>query len=268
MSRTVRTVVAVVGCAAFFGAAGLLAGQATGVQSKGGSPRAVAPVTSGAPDVSSVPGTPTSAGGGGGGGGGQGATGGIVGTTAAPMPPLGTKVAIVGDSLTEGVRSRITPFATRYGFDAKIDAETGRDIEAGLSPLKKIVTGRDLVVVALGTNDARSGLTAADADARIDEMMAQVAGKPVLWINIYRSDTKGTLAAADLFDRQLGAATSRYANLTVLDWSSYIQSRPELMGEDHIHLTSDGYVARAGWMARQIAAGLRLPLLDAPELNR
>ena len=57
------------------------------------------------------------------------------------LPPLGTKVAIVGDSLTEGVRTRITPFATRYGFDAKIDAQTGRDIEAGLSPLKKIVTG-------------------------------------------------------------------------------------------------------------------------------
>jgi len=98
--------------------------------------------------------------------------------------------------------------------------------------------------------------------------MAQVAGKPVLWVNIYRSDTKGTMAAADLFDQQLTAATSRYPNLTVLDWSSYIQSRPELMGEDHIHLTSDGYVARAGWMARQIAAGLRLPLPDAPELNR
>jgi lysophospholipase L1-like esterase len=265
MSRTVRTVVAVVGCAAFFGAAGVLAGQATGVQSKSSAPPAVAPVSTGAPDVSSVPGVPgvpTSA------ASGKGSTGGTVATTAVSLPPLGTRVAIVGDSLTEGVRSRITPFAARYGFDAKIDAQTGRDIEAGLSPLKKIVTGRDLVVVALGTNDARSGLTAAEADTRIDEMMAQVVGKPVLWINIYRSDTKGTLAAADLFDQQLRAATSRYSNLTVLDWSSYIQSRPELMGEDHIHLTSDGYVARAEWMARQIASGLRLPLPEAPELNR
>ncbi len=262
MSRTVRTVLAVVGGAAFFGAAGLLAGQATGVQSRGDAPPAVAPVSSGAPNVSSVPGAPTSA------GGGQGSTGASVATTAVSLPPLGTKVAIVGDSLTVGVRSRITPFAARYGFDAKIDAETGRDIEAGLSSLKKIVTGRDLVVVALGTNDARSGLTAAEANTRIDEMMAQVTGKPVLWINIYRSDTKGTLAAADLFDQQLRSAASRYSNLTVLDWSSYIQSRPELIGEDHIHLTSDGYVARAAWMARQIAAGLRLPLPDAPELNR
>ncbi len=261
MSRTVRTVVAVVGCAAFFGAAGLLAGQATGVQNH-------------APDVVAAPGstdaTRTA----------DGTTGstasGTTGTAPAPAsatttvsrPPLGTKVAIVGDSLTVGVRSRITPFAARYGFDAKIDAQNGRDIEAGVSPLKKIVAGRDLVVVALGTNDARTGLTAAEADQRIDDLMQQVAGKPVLWINVYRADTKATMAAAELFDQQLAAAASRYANLTVLDWSSYIKSRPELMGGDHIHLTSDGYVARADWMARQVAAGLRLPLPDAPELNR
>jgi len=258
MSRTVRTVLAVVGFAAFFGAAGLLAGQATGVQTKG----AVTPVTAAAtsgPDVASVPGVPTSA---------PGSTSATSPTTATTLPPLGTKVAIVGDSLTDGIKTRITPFAARLGFDAKIDAQTGRDIEAGLSPLKKIVTGRDLVVVALGTNDARSGLTATEADTRIDEMMALATGKPVLWVNIYRSDTKGTMAAADLFDQELEAASSRYPNLTVLDWSSYIQSRPELMGADNIHLTSDGYVARAEWLALQIAAGLRLPNPDAPELNR
>jgi hypothetical protein len=258
MSRTVRTVLAVVGFAAFFGAAGLLAGQATGVQTKGAVTPVTAASTSG-PDVSSVPGAPSSA---------PGSSSATTPTTTTTLPPLGTKVAIVGDSLTDGIKTRITPFATRLGFDAKIDAQTGRDIEAGLSPLKKIVTGRDLVVVALGTNDARSGLTATEADTRIDEMMALATGKPVLWVNIYRSDTKATMAAADLFDQQLAAATSRYPNLTVLDWSSYIKSRPELMGDDHIHLTSDGYVARAEWLARQIAVGLRLPNPDAPELNR
>jgi len=258
MSRTVRTAVAVAGCAAFFGAAGLLAGQATGVQSTHASSPAVVAVagapTSEAAGGFTVPGSPTTT-----------ADLTIPTTT---LAPLGTKVAIVGDSLTEGVRSRFSPFATRYGFDAKIDAQNGRDIEAGISPLKKIVSGRDLVVVALGTNDARTGLNATEANARIDEVMAQVAGRPVLWVNIYRSDTKGTMAAAELFDEQLTSATSEYPNLTVLDWSSYIQNRPELMGEDHIHLTSDGYMARAEWMARQIASGLRLPLPDAPELNR
>src|SRR3954462_2477045 len=93
MSRTVRTVVAVVGCAAFFGAAGLLAGQATGVQSKGGPPAVIrAPNTSNGPDVSSVPGAPPTT---------TTPAGAAVATTTAPLPALGTKVAIVGDSLTE-----------------------------------------------------------------------------------------------------------------------------------------------------------------------
>src|SRR6476659_5638668 len=184
MSRTVRTVLAVVGFAAFFGAAGLLAGQATGVQTKGAVTPVTAASTSG-PDVASVPGAPPPT---------PRSTPATSTTPATTLPPLGTKVAIVGDSLTDGIKTRITPFAARLGFDAKIDAQTGRDIEAGLSPLKKIVTGRDLVVVALGTNDARSGRTATEADTRIDEMMALSTGKPVLWVNIYRSDTKGTMA--------------------------------------------------------------------------
>src|SRR5215471_5499165 len=141
MSRTVRTVLAVVGFAAFFGAAGVLAGQATGVQTKGVVTPAPGPSTSG-PNVASVPGAPTSE---------AASPGPTTATTGATLPPLGTKVAIVGDSLTDGIKTRITPFATRFGFDAKIDAQTGRDIEAGLSPLKKILTGRDLVVVVLKT---------------------------------------------------------------------------------------------------------------------
>lgn len=265
MSRTVRTTVAVIGCAAFFGAAGLLAGRATGLQNSD-SPSVVAAVVPGITDPASSSDADV------------GATGpdatsdsqdSATATTVSTLAPLGTKVAIVGDSLTEGVRSRLTPLAKQYGFDAKIDAQNGRDIEAGLSPLKKISTGRDLVMVALGTNDARTGLTAAQADTRIEDVLDQVGTKtPVLWVNVYRTDTKGTMDAAELFNERLTAAAPSHPNLTVLDWSSYIQSRPELIREDHIHLTSEGYDARASWMARQIAAGLRLPQPDVPELTR
>jgi lysophospholipase L1-like esterase len=255
-SRAVRTVAAIVAAAAFFGLAALLAGQATGVQSH--SSVAIVPsagATTAAPAISSLPnrsaGTPPAG-----------------ATTTTTLPPLGTKVAIVGDSLTEGIVSRLPALEPRFGFQAKIDAQTGRDIDAGLGPLQKIMPGEDLVVVALGTNDAHNGLKATDADALIDKMMAEIGPRPVLWVNIYRADTKGTTAAAQLFDTELSAAAERYRNLTVLDWASYIQSRPELMGGDRIHLTDAGYDARAEWLARQITAGLRLPLPDVPELTR
>jgi hypothetical protein len=149
--------------AAFFGAAGLLAGQATGVQTKGAVTPLTAASTSG-PDVASVPGAPTSTSA-------AGSPGPTTATTAATLPPLGTKVAIVGDSLTDGIKTRITPFAARLGFDAKIDAQTGRDIEAGLSPLKKIDRPRPR---GGGPRDERRPLrlTLGRGRHRIDEMMA------------------------------------------------------------------------------------------------
>jgi lysophospholipase L1-like esterase len=189
-------------------------------------------------------------------------------TTAAPVP-LGTKVGIVGDSLTEGVRTRLPPLAARYGFDLKIDALSGRDIQAGLTPLTKLKPGRDLVVVALGTNDARADLTVAAAQARIEQMLAVVGDKtPVLWVNIYRSDTKVASAAARRFDLALEAEAAIRPQLTVLDWSSYIEGRKELIGADGIHLTSAGYDERAAWLARAIADELRLPTPAEPSSER
>jgi lysophospholipase L1-like esterase len=173
---------------------------------------------------------------------------------------LGTKVAIVGDSLTEGVRTRLPPLAAQYGFDVKLDAKNGRDIEASLSSLKTVSRGRDLVVVALGTNDARASLTVTDARVRIEQVLGVIGNDvPVLWVNIYRADTKDTSAAAQRFDEALDAVAGNHPNLTVLDWASYVRGRTQLMGTDRIHLTATGYDERAAWLARAIADGLRLP---------
>jgi hypothetical protein len=191
-------------------------------------------------------------------------------TTSTTLPvPVGTKVAIVGDSLTEGVRTRLPPLAASYGFDVKIDAKQGRDVAAGLAPLTKLEPDRDLVVVALGTNDARADLTVEAAQTRIEQMLAVVGAKtPVLWVNIYRSDTKDASMAARRFDLALDAEAAVRPNLTVLDWSSYIQDRKRLMGADGIHLTSAGYDDRAAWLARAIAGELRLPTPAAPSNER
>ena len=157
----------------------MLTGQATGVSNQGAgdvvaSPASPAAASSGPPSGSvgsSATSTSTS--------------------TTAPVPPLGTKVAIVGDSLTDGIRTWLPALQSSYGFEAKIDAETGRDIDAGVAPLKKIMTGEDLVVVALGTDDARSGLTATDADALIEKMLGVIGDRPVLWVNVYRAEHQG-----------------------------------------------------------------------------
>jgi hypothetical protein len=250
---------AVVTCAALFGGISVVAGRAatapTTVPSSGAATAAGATAPSStattrpAPFTGSRAPAPTT-------------------STTAPVP-LGTKVAIVGDSLTEGLRTRLPPLAASYGFEVKIDAKQGRDIAAGLAPLTKLEPDRDLVVVALGTNDARADLTVEVAQARIEQMLAVVGPKtPVVWVNIYRSDTKDAAVAARRFDLALDAEAAVRPNLTVLDWSSYIQDRKKLMGADGIHLTSAGYDDRAAWLARAIADELRLPAPAAPSNER
>ena len=161
--------VAVVACAALFGGVSVVAGRAatppttSAPVAAGGAAPASSTTTAAARDPLAIGSASTT-------------------TTTGPAVPLGTKVAIVGDSLTEGVRTRLPPLAASYGFDVKIDAKQGRDIEAGLAPLTKLEPNRDLVVVALGTNDARADLTVAAAQARIEQMLAVVGDKtPVLW---------------------------------------------------------------------------------------
>jgi lysophospholipase L1-like esterase len=261
ISRWLLTIAAVVACAAIFGGAATVAGRVA--TSTSAPDRADPPTTTTTSRAALSPfqAPPTTA---------TPATTANTTTTstapAVPLTPLGTKVAIVGDSLTEGLSTRLPPLAKRYGFDLALDAQNGRNIEGGLAPLKKIVSGRDLVVVALGTNDARADLTVTDAENRIEQMLALIdARTPVMWVNIYRNDTKSTSAAAARFDDALQLVADSHPNLTVLDWSAYIQLHPELMGGDHIHLTASGYDERAAWLAEAIAAELRLP--PAPDNN-
>ena len=248
--------VAVVACAALFGGISLVGGQAATAPNRAPPPSDPASSAGGAASTTTSKDHPFAA-------------SRAPSTTTTVPAPLGTKVALVGDSLTEGVRTRLPPLATQYGFDVKIDAQQGRDIEAGLAPLSKIEPNRDLVVVALGTNDARASLTVPVAQARIEQMLSVIGDKtPVLWVNIYRSDTKDTSAAAHRFDLALEAEAAARPKLTVLDWSSYIQGRKNLMGKDGIHLTSAGYDDRAAWLARAIADELRLPARAAASNER
>jgi hypothetical protein len=252
---------AVVACAALFGGISVVAGRAatvpTTVASSGAATAAgvTAPSSTATtrPDPFTASRAPTT----------------TTATTSTTAPvPLGTKVAIVGDSLTEGLRTRLPPLAATSGFEVKIDAKQGRDIAAGLAPLTKLEPDRDLVVVALGTNDARADLTVEVAQARIEQMLAVGPKTPVLWVNIYRTDTKDASMAARRFDLALDAEAAVRPNLTVADWSSYIQDHKKLMGADGIHLTSAGYDDRAAWLARAIADELRLPAPAAPSNER
>jgi lysophospholipase L1-like esterase len=174
--------------------------------------------------------------------------------TAAPADRI-LQVGIVGDSLTEGIQAALPALGQEKGLQFQIDALRGREAQGAAPLVQKVASGKDIMVVALGTNDARKGLSVAEATKLIDEIMLQAAAdQRVMWVNAVREDSKATIAAAGNFNKALTQAAERFENLTILDWAAYVQAHKAVMAGDRIHLTDKGYEERAKWTVDQIAA--------------
>jgi lysophospholipase L1-like esterase len=170
------------------------------------------------------------------------------------------QVGMVGDSLTEGIQAALPALAQAKGLQIQIDAERGREAQGAATLVQKVATGKDVMVVALGTNDSRKGLSVTDATKLIDEIMLQVgADQRVLWVNVVRQDSKATVTSSSNFNQALTQAAGRFENLTVLDWAAYVQAHKTVMAGDKIHLTDQGYEERAQWMIDQIVTGAATP---------
>lgn len=169
-----------------------------------------------------------------------------------PDPDSG-RVLIIGDSLTVGARD-FGGF-TLPGRHVTISAQTGRSTSQGISVLEtSAAQNYDLVVMALGTNDYYASEN--QMGAWVDRAMTAARGTPVVWVNVDYGTSK--LAPAKKLHRALNKARSRHPNLTVADWHTWINSRPNvgsLRAGDGVHYTTAGYRARAEWMAR-VATGL------------
>ena len=167
-------------------------------------------------------------------------------------------VALTGDSLTVGQLGSLPPGAEARGIHLLVAARVGRTTVEGAAALRGIYDHPDLVVVALGTNDATADLTATKADDLIETAMAVVdSDVPVLWLSLYRDQHTPEGSAADRFNLSLRRATSRHPNLAIADWRAFVVNHLDVMAPDGVHLTDAGYAARTTWMVGEIAA--RLP---------
>jgi hypothetical protein len=95
------------------------------------------------------------------------------------------------------------------------------------------------------------------AAERIDEALAATGGAPVAWVNVYRDPGTAAGDAAQVFNAALLEAASRHATLTALDWASFVRTHPDVMADDRVHHTWEGYVARSRWLRDEIVARLR-----------
>jgi hypothetical protein len=111
-------------------------------------------------------------------------------------------------------------------------------------------------VFALGTNDTANVSVGANVGrmARIQEMMADAHGEPVMWVNTQTDLTSGPWSEANmqLWNADLLQACHAYPNMRVFNWAAQVQ--PSWHLSDGIHYTSAGYAIRARAIARALAS--------------
>ncbi|MGK2261419.1 SGNH/GDSL hydrolase family protein [Gordonia polyisoprenivorans] len=184
----------------------------------------------------------------------------------APGTTRCTSVVQIGDSTSVGVDSPTkvpSPAETlsaqykRVGVGTvDLDANRGRSIvgavdgrpNAAEAVATHLARGeRGCWVIAMGLEDAADiakGSTVA-ADERIDRIMNQLRGQPVLWPTVTAdAAARGyTTTATASFNNALRRAVVRYPNLAVYDWAAAAAGQPEWF-DDGIHYTAAGIAAR------------------------
>lgn len=134
-----------------------------------------------------------------------------------------------------------------------LDAVSGRTIVGGPSPdaehavASQLAAGkRGCWVIAMGVNDAGAISTGSSISAgeRIDRIMRQLQGQPVLWPTVASSNPSNRAfdsAAMATVNTALRNATTRYQNLSVVDWAAAAQPAEFT---DGIHYTAAGTADR------------------------
>ncbi|MDQ1422814.1 MAG: hypothetical protein QOD72_312, partial [Acidimicrobiaceae bacterium] len=162
-------------------------------------------------------------------------------TTAAPPPASGVPVIAVGDSVMLGAAPAL---ANLFGTNVEVNAKVGRQFKEATDIVNWYHDNGYLgkvVVIHLGNNGTVD-------DSRIDELMAPLAGVPLV---IFLNDKvpRGWEGPNnDLFT----ANVPRFANALLVDWKTYSEPNPGWFYSDNIHLRPDGQVAYAALIAQVI----------------
>jgi hypothetical protein len=185
-------------------------------------------------------------------------------TYPADPPALGSRVLVIGDSLTRDSREATLRQLRQDGWNPMIRCWGGKRMDWGVAQVKrarKLGQLPQTVVVALGTNDlwrAPTRATRASMGRLLDEIGPY---RTVIWVNLHFD---GGIAPSrkreQWFNEQLLREARDRPNLIVLDWADTARSQG-VRTRDGVHYRTAGSRARA----RAIAEALRatLPADDA-----
>lgn len=170
------------------------------------------------------------------------------------LPPQDgpTRLVVIGDSLTVG----ISPYWPSNGDSLRvdIDAANGRPLHKANAIVKQNIERTDAFVLALGTNDCMSELGDDEIRNLIIASLNTSEAKPVLLLTL--GENGAIRECAKRFNAVAKRLAASIPSLELGDWQAIIRNHPEWYGSrgDGIHLTPDGYKARAEWLNSLVAA--------------
>jgi lysophospholipase L1-like esterase len=177
---------------------------------------------------------------------------------------------VLGDSLTWGTAFEEVIVDGVHARNISGPARTSRN---GVKTYKEYIKKGmvpDAVIVALGSNDLQQSPKSSFYSSYIRELLTLIGPRPVVWVNVYRTDLPIYPRRSATFNAALLNATSEFPNLTILDWSTQLIANPKWLAFDKLHLQPIGYRARANMYVQ--AAGelwniLVPPPTTAPEIT-
>ena len=158
------------------------------------------------------------------------------------------RLLVNGDSLAEGTR----PYIPRELPDWRVrqSAKVSRHAYEGAAVLRRY--GRSLprvIHVSLGTNDDPSQ-PEAFRTAIADVMEVAGERRCVVWANIVRPPYRRVSYRA--YNRVLAEEDEARDNLMVLNWVRMVRRHRSWLAEDGVHVSAEGYAARAEAVARLV----------------
>lgn len=193
-------------------------------------------------------------------------------------PPPQPSLLVLGDSLTWGTNYRgfgnVTPKLKAVGYfnTIVVDGVFARNISGpagtsrnGVKTVKRLSTTGlrpNAAIIALGSNDLQHSGDPAFYERRIRELLDLVGNIPIVWFNVWRTDSAFYPSRSSTFNATLVEVVADYPNVTIADWASIVVANPKLMAFDGLHLQPVGYRLRAQMYveATQMLIGALNPL--------
>lgn len=161
---------------------------------------------------------------------------------------LSRRLLVNGDSLAVGTGPHIPDELP--GWKVRQSTAVSRHAYQGAEVMRR--QGRSLprvIHVSLGTNDDPRQVTAF-RDAIGEVMDAAGPRRCVVWANIVRPPVAGKSYGG--YNRALRREARSRDNLRIVDWARMVRRNPDWLADDGVHVSAEGYRARAAAVARQV----------------